>query len=104
MKSIWGTKLGRKFALTALALCFFAARGKAQDINNSRPEAAVCTSYPEWSCEPQTVSGQERALARKPQEKEASKLHAGNMARVKQPARNVSVLSDEDMRPERFGP
>ncbi len=104
MKSIWGMKLGRKLALPALALCFFAAPGKAQDINNSRPEAPVCTSYPEWSCEPQTVSSHERALAKKPQEKKASKLHAGNIARVKQPARNVSVLPDEDMRSERFGP
>ena len=31
MKLTWGMKLGRKLALTALALCFFAAPGKAED-------------------------------------------------------------------------
>ncbi len=91
-------------AFAALALCAFAVPGKAQGSRNSTPQTPVCTSYPEWSCEPQTVSSQERALAKKPQEKKASKLHAGNIARVKQPARNVSVLPDEDMRSERFGP
>jgi hypothetical protein len=102
MKSIWAIKSSRKLALAALALCFFAAPGKAQDTNNSRSEAPVCTSYPEWSCEPQTVSGPERTLARKQLEEKASKLHAGNMVQVKQPAGDV--LPDEDMRPERFGP
>jgi hypothetical protein len=101
MKSLWGMKLGRKLALTALALCFFAAPGKAQD---TRPEAPVCTSYPEWSCETQTVSGPEKTPVRKKYEKKASKLHSENMARVKQSAGDTPALPDEDVRPERFGP
>ncbi len=67
MKSFLGNKLGGKLALAALAVCFFAIPGKAQDTHKSRPEAQVCTSYPEWSCEPQAMPSQEVASAATPQ-------------------------------------
>src|SRR6266852_5962927 len=53
--------------LAALALCAFAAPGKAQGSRDSTPQTLVCTSYPEWSCELQTVPVQEAASATTPQ-------------------------------------
>ncbi len=67
MKSLFGNKLGSKLALAALAMCFLGVPGKAQDTPKSRPAALVCTSYPEWSCEPQTIPSQEAASATTPQ-------------------------------------
>ena len=67
MKSFFGNNLGSKLALAALAVCFFAVPGKAQDTHKSRPELLVCTSYPEWSCEPQTMPSQKVASATTPQ-------------------------------------
>jgi len=53
--------------LAALALCAFAAPGKAQGSRDSTPQTLVCTSYPEWSCELQSVSVQEATSATTPQ-------------------------------------
>ena len=63
MKSFFGNNLGGKLALAALAMCFFAIPGKAQDTHKGRPEAPACTSYPEWYCEPQTMPSQKVASA-----------------------------------------
>jgi len=65
MKSLFGNKLGSKLALAALAMCFFGVPGKAQDTPKARPAALACTSYPEWSREPQTVPSNEAALVTK---------------------------------------
>ena len=80
MKSFFRNKLGSKLALAALAVCFFAVPGKAQDTHESRPAALVCTSYPEWSCEPQTVSSQDGISPAKQSESKKPKTRAGMRA------------------------
>ena len=124
MKSLFGNNLGGKLALAALAVCFFAIPGKAQDTHKSRPEAPVCTSYPEWYCEPQTMPTQKVASAATPQvdgpsctsypewycepettpgqqralakkqEKKGSKLQAGHKVQERKPNKETSGAVD----------
>jgi hypothetical protein len=64
VKSAWKVGLGSQLALAALAVCFLALPGKAKDTHNGSTEAPVCTSYPEWSCEPGTASARELVSAK----------------------------------------
>ncbi len=67
MKSLFANKLVSKLALAALTVCSFVVPAKAQGTHKSRPEAPVCTSYPEWSCGPQTMPSQDVASAATPE-------------------------------------
>ncbi len=71
MKSTWKLGLGSELAIAALALCFLPIPGKAQDTAKGKPEAPACTSYPEWSCEPQTTPSGRGAVSAKMPEKAA---------------------------------
>ena len=100
MKSNWKVGLGRQLALAALAVCFMAIPGKAQDARKSESQAPVCTSYPEWSCESQATSGQERAPARKQHKTKAASLHAGSTAQVKQQPKRKQWEAEDPYNPD----
>ncbi len=78
MKGLLGWRQVNQVALAALALWVSAVPGKAQSVSAGaghqssavsqrvlpvvlarNSEAPACTSYPEWSCEPEAVGGQE---------------------------------------------